>query len=126
MHRSELKILAGAGSWGEQDGGWRKRKEGGRLEEDGEEAGGEEEGEGGRKREGRSRGSGSPGFPERPNDPDVQLRRWLLGETANPLAPGGPSPWTGRGGGKNWRQKRREAGRERSLSKRGTWEMGVL
>lgn len=94
-------------------------------EEGGWEVGGDGE-EAGRRREGRSRGSGSPGFPERPNDPDVQLRRWLLGETANPLAPGGPSSWTGRGGGKNWRQKRREAGRERSLSKGGTWEIGVL
>lgn len=47
MHRSELKILAGAGSWGEQDGGWRKRKEGGRLEKDGEEARGRRKGKGG-------------------------------------------------------------------------------
>ena len=77
------------------------------MEEDGEEAGGRRVGKAGRRREGRSRGSGSPGFPERPNDPDVQLRRWLLGETANPPAPRGEVG--GRTGG---RKEERQGGRE--------------
>ena len=84
------------------------------MKEDGEEVGGRRRG---RRRDG-SRGSGRPGFPERPNDPDVQLQRWLLGELQiiRPLA--APPLDRVRWGGKNWREKRREAGSERNLRKR--------
>ena len=80
------------GGW-EVGGGWR----GGWGEEGGE--GGEEEG-------GEEQGLRQPRFSG-PNDPDVQLRRWLLGETANPPAPGGEVG--GRTGG---RKEERQGGRE--------------
>lgn len=47
-------------------------------------------------------GPGSPGFPGRPNDPDVQLQRDDRFGNCKSLAPGGPSwdrvRWEGRTG----------------------------
>lgn len=94
---------------------------GGGWEEDGEEVGEGRGWGGGRRREGSrvaGPGSGSPGVPERPNDPDVLLQRDdCFGNCKSP-APGGPSLGQGEVGGKELEREKGERQSERNLRKR--------
>lgn len=90
-------------------GGWGEKGMGRREEEGGE--------------QGCRTGSGGPGFPERPNDPDVQLQRdGCFGNCKSP-AFGGPSLGQGEAGRGSWRERRGEAESERTGRKGNVGEL---